>query len=97
MKRLWIILKTLNAPCRELSRWATEADDHAELDIWQKLAYRIHLTFCVPCRRYRNQVRKLRAALRAWQRRLVEGTAAMAGPRLDEEAKARIRARLEQR
>ena len=75
--------------CRQITRLVSKAMD-AELPWYQRLAIRIHLLYCVWCRRYAAQIQFLRTATRA-----LAGEANPAGPeKLSSEAREQMRQRL---
>lgn len=64
----------------------------ASLPWHQRLAIRLHLVYCVWCRRYAAQIKFLRKA----GRELADGTNQAAAERLSSEAREKIRQRLVQ-
>jgi len=63
----------------------------ARLRWHQRLAVRLHLLYCVWCRRYAAQIRFLRKATRELAAAEVDGST----PKLSPEAKAEMRKRLQ--
>ena len=59
---------------------------------YQRLAVRVHLLYCVWCRRYAAQVEFLRKAAKG----LAVDVASAAAPRLSDEAKEQMRKRVEE-
>jgi hypothetical protein len=77
--------------CRQVTRLLSRSMD-AKLPWQQRLALRIHLLYCVWCRRYADQILFLRKATGNFAY-----GAGGAGPvKLSDEAKERIRERLRQ-
>ena len=77
--------------CRQVTRLVSQAMD-VKLPWHQRLAVRIHLLYCVWCRRYAAQLQFLRKATRE-----LAGGTNPAGPEvLSNEAKAQIQGRLAQ-
>lgn len=76
--------------CKEVSRLVSRSLDHP-LPIGNRLAVRMHLMICKLCSRYRRQLLFLRQATR----HLPEHLDATAAPPLSDEAKQRIRAKLD--
>lgn len=74
--------------CRQASQ-LVEQDLERPLNLLERFQLRLHLTLCGMCRAYRRQVRRLRAFFRGeeWLEQL---------PPLPDEARDRIRARLQQ-
>jgi hypothetical protein len=75
--------------CREVSRLVSQSMD-ARLPLTQRLGMRIHLLYCVWCRRYAAQLQFLRKATRE----LGNVSDDPNSPKLSEEAKEQMRARL---
>ncbi len=71
MRKLLEIWRLLNLPCEEMSALASQELD-AELGFWPRVAFKLHLLYCSACRRYRRQIRLLRAGMREVYRRLVD-------------------------
>jgi uncharacterized membrane protein len=77
--------------CRQVTRLVSQAMD-AKLPWHQRLEIRIHLLYCIWCRRYAAQIQFLRKATRE-----LAGGANPAGPeKLSSEAREQIRQRLAQ-
>jgi hypothetical protein len=77
--------------CREVTRLVSKSMD-SKLPWHQRLGMRIHLIYCVWCRRYAAQTRFLRKAASE----LVNENDALSAAQLSAEAKREIRARLQQ-
>jgi hypothetical protein len=75
--------------CRHVTRLISQSMD-AKLPWHQRLAVRIHLLYCVWCRRYAAQIQFLRKATRE----MAAGTATALAPTLSAEAKEQMRKRL---
>jgi hypothetical protein len=76
--------------CKHVTRLASQAMD-GKLPWYQRLTIRIHLLYCVWCRRYIAQLRFLQKAARE-----VAGESAdFSGPKLSGEAKALMSKRLQ--
>lgn len=88
------LLRQLNAPCRDMTGFVSRALD-GELTRGERTAVGLHLLYCRACRRYRQQVRMLRALL-AERPDAAEILAEAASVQLDEAARARIIAILRQ-
>lgn len=69
--RRWLkdLLIWLLPPCREMVRW-TSQDLDGQLRWHQRVRMQIHLVICAMCKRYREQLIALRAALRSDPERL---------------------------
>ena len=69
--RRWLkdLLTWLLPPCREMVRW-TSQDLDGQLRWHQRVRMQIHLVICAMCKRYREQLITLRAALRSDPERL---------------------------
>lgn len=77
--------------CRETTRLISQSMDET-LPWHRRLAIRVHLLYCVWCRRYAAQLRLLRQATRE----LPGEEAALVSQKLSSEAKEQMRARLQQ-
>jgi predicted anti-sigma-YlaC factor YlaD len=77
--------------CRQITQLVSKAMD-AELPWYQRLAIRIHLVYCVWCRRYAAQIKFLRKATRE----LAGDASPVAPEKLSSEARQQIRQRLHQ-
>jgi len=77
--------------CRQVTRLVSQSMD-AKLRWYQRLGMRIHLLYCVWCRRYAAQLRFLRRA----SHHLGEEQADAVPQRLPPEAKQRIRERIQE-
>ena len=89
MSRTRSFWNLLNLPCEGMARLASESFDR-DLGWLERLALRSHLLYCVACRRYMNQLRVMRLALK----RLMTGLPAddfLAGPCLPDDARERIK------
>jgi hypothetical protein len=89
MSRLKDVWRILNLPCREMARLASESLDR-DLDGLERSALRLHLLYCLACRRYSKQLRFLRAALRNLATRIEAGQP-LPGPGLPEDVRDRIK------
>jgi hypothetical protein len=76
--------------CRQATRLISQSMDTA-LPWYRRMAIRIHLLYCVWCRRYAAQVRVLRAAAKCCGSDHDQG-----GVKLSDSAKELMRARLNQ-
>jgi hypothetical protein len=52
--------------CNEISRLVSRLQD-APPSSWERVKLRLHLTFCVACRRFDAQMRVLRDAMRLYR------------------------------
>ena len=77
--------------CRDTTRLISQSMD-ATLPWHRRLAIRVHLLYCVWCRRYAAQLRLLRQAAR----QLPAEEVALASQKLSSETKEQMRARLQQ-
>jgi hypothetical protein len=77
--------------CREATRLISQSLD-AKLPWHRRLAMRVHLLYCVWCRRYAAQLRFLRKATRELPPEALVG----APQKLSNEEKERMRARLQE-
>jgi anti-sigma factor RsiW len=75
--------------CRQVTRLVSQSMD-GRLPWYQRLAVRVHLLYCVWCRRYAAQIKWLRKAAKGLD---AEATSAWT-PALSAEAKEQIRKRL---
>jgi hypothetical protein len=89
MRQLRAIWHLLNLPCEGMSRLASESLDR-ELGLMERLALRSHLLYCTACRRYRQQLERMRATLRKLAGDVEAGVPSL-GPRLPDEARERIK------
>ena len=76
--------------CRQITRLVSRSMD-GRLAWHQRLAVRVHLLYCVWCRRYAAQIKFLRKAARQLATEPHEGST----HKLSSEAKARLNARLQ--
>jgi hypothetical protein len=95
MTRLKAAWRLLNLPCKGMSHLAAESLDR-DLDRMERLALRLHLLYCIACRRYNRQIRLLRKALRQFPARL-ESDPLSFGPGLPDDVRARIKRALMER
>jgi hypothetical protein len=93
MSRLPSIWSSMNMPCREISRLASESLDR-DLGRLERFALKSHLFYCIACRRYLRQLLFLRRALRELGSRL-ESEPPTSGPELPEHVRERIKRALE--
>ena len=94
MHRIRETWRLLNAPCRVLSRLASDSLDR-RLGRFERLALRAHLLSCGPCRRYFRQIRLLGPALRRFGAEVEpRDDATGPGPALPDEVRDRIKRRL---
>jgi hypothetical protein len=77
--------------CRQVTRLVSQAMD-TRLSWRQRLAVRIHLLYCVWCRRYASQIQFLRKATKGLAVEVTEAST----PKLSGEAKEQMRQRLEE-
>jgi hypothetical protein len=77
--------------CRQVTRLVSQSMD-ARLPWHKRLAVRIHLLYCVWCRRYAAQLQFLRQAAQ----RLATEAADVSSPKLSAEAKGQMRQMLEE-
>jgi hypothetical protein len=89
MSRLKTVWRLLNLPCREMTRLASESLDR-DLDRLERTALRLHLLYCMACRRYARQIRLLRIALRQLASG-IEVDLLLPGPGLPDGARDRIK------
>ncbi len=75
--------------CRQITRLVSQSMD-TRLAWYQRWAVRLHLVYCVWCRRYAAQIKFLRKATRE----LVNGPVEKSIQKLSQEEKAQIRAHL---
>ncbi|HRX85456.1 MAG TPA: zf-HC2 domain-containing protein [Phycisphaerae bacterium] len=88
-------IRQLNAPCRDMTEYVSRSLD-SELTRSQRAAVQVHMLYCRACRRYRAQVRMLRALL-AERPDAPEILAEAANLHLDPATKDRIIALLRER
>ena len=62
MRRIKEIVRLLTLPCADVARLVSDSLDRP-LTRGQRAAVRLHLLYCLACRRYRNQVLFLRRAM----------------------------------
>ena len=77
--------------CRQVTRLVSQSMD-ARLPWHQRLAVRIHLLYCVWCRRYAAQIQYLRKAAKG----LAVEVPSTSPAKLSDEAKEQMRKRLEE-
>jgi hypothetical protein len=77
--------------CREVTRLVSQSME-ARLAWHQRVGVRLHLLYCVWCRRYASQVQFLRKAAKG----LVTETENTSGSKLSPDAKEQMRKRLEE-
>jgi hypothetical protein len=77
--------------CRHVTRLVSQSMD-AKLPWYQRVAVRIHLLYCVWCRRYAGQIQFLRRAAKE----VAAGTTMGATAKLSVEAKEQMRQRLKE-
>lgn len=77
--------------CRQVTRLVSQSMD-TTLPWYQRLAIRIHLLYCVWCRRYTAQIRFLHQATKAWATEAAD----LSAPKLSSEAKETMRKRLKE-
>ena len=75
--------------CRQISRLVSQSMD-SKLSWPQRLAVRLHLLYCVWCRRYAAQVKFLRKATREMAAEAMD----ISGPKLSAEARTQMHKRL---
>jgi hypothetical protein len=88
-------LRILNAPCERMTEFISRSMDES-IPFTERLAYRLHVLYCTRCRRFRRQMRLLRAVLRECATRVGDlgDMTQPAGASLSPDAKARITAAL---
>ena len=89
MSRTRSFWNLLNLPCEGMARLASESFDR-DLGRLEHVALRSHLLYCMACRRYLNQLKLMRLALK----RLTTGLRAddfLTGPCLPDDARNRIK------
>jgi hypothetical protein len=86
-------LKILTLNCREATALLSAAED-GRLDLTARFALRLHLVICKPCRAFGRQLRGLRKLTGRLVDRLETGED-VPGPRLSEEARARLQQSIE--
>ncbi len=92
MGRLHDLWHLLTLPCAGMTELASRALD-ADLKPGERVALRVHLLTCVPCRRFADQIRAIGQALqRVGSDHDVD---LVAGPGLPDDVRARIKLRLE--
>jgi hypothetical protein len=89
MRRVKTIWRLLNLPCREMTRLASASLD-GDLGRLENIALRLHVLYCIGCRRYLRQILLLRRALRAIITHLETGTT-LPGSGLPDDVRARIK------
>jgi len=85
-KEIW---RLLNLPCDGMTRLASESLDR-ELTLVERLALRIHMFYCLSCRRCLRQITLLRDAMRHMLRELESGEP-FPGSTLPDDASERIK------
>lgn len=93
MTRLRSLWRLLNLPCEGMARLASESLDR-NLTRSERVALRLHVLYCMACRRYLRQLRLIRRALRQLAMRL-ETDRPLPGPGLPDAVRARIKQLLE--
>ena len=94
MGRLTEAWRLLNMPCRGMTRLASESLDR-DLGRFERVALRAHLGYCSPCRRYFRQIRALTRLLRKFADPH-QADAAVTGPKLPDDVRARMKRRIRQ-
>ena len=83
--------------CEEISRLVSEQHDR-ELPLHQKLKIRLHLAYCVMCRRFSKQIAFVnRLTQAAGSERSVTGGGLVTDARLPTQAKSRMKKQLARR
>lgn len=93
MRRLLTLWWLLNVPCREAAQLVSESLDR-KLSRAERWAVRLHMLYCIACRRYRRQVFLLKAALRRPAAGCCQTEEPVVATELSAEARARIKRRL---
>ncbi len=83
------ILKILTLNCREAAELVSATEDK-RISRAERLALRLHLLICAPCRRYRRALHKLRQVTKAAMEQL-ESVGQLPGTQLSDEARNRLR------
>jgi hypothetical protein len=89
MTRLRTLWDLMNMPCEGMARLSSESLDR-ELGRLEQLTLKSHLIYCIACRRYLRQLKFMRAALERFGPQLKTDDP-LAGPRLPDKARARIK------
>jgi Putative zinc-finger len=93
MRRLLTLWWLLNLPCRDAARLVSESLDR-KLTRAEQWAVRLHLLYCIACRRYRHQLFLIKSALRRPPADCCEDEESFRATKLDPEARERIKRRL---
>jgi hypothetical protein len=88
--RVW---RLLNGPCHDMSALISKSLDQ-KLPFWERFAYKLHLLYCRACRRYVQQIRWLRTALRKTKDDIEGAVEKLPPDALTPQARARILNRL---
>ncbi len=83
------IWRLLNLPCEGMTELGSRAFD-GPMGRAERLALKVHLLTCGPCRRFLRQVGELRVALKRFSSEDESGRD-LTGPRLPDEIRERIR------
>lgn len=86
------VIKILSLDCREATAIRSAYQDE-ELSRGDRWALAVHMLICGACRKYRDQLKRLRQVFQA-AHRLLELEQSLPGLSLTDEAKARIRQRI---
>jgi hypothetical protein len=86
-------LKVLSPCCRDAARLLSESMDH-RLPLAERVGLRVHLLLCGLCRRYGRQLIFLRRLVEVFAK-IAETPATPVASEMSQEARARIRERLE--
>jgi predicted anti-sigma-YlaC factor YlaD len=92
MGRLDDTWRLLNLPCEGMTHLASESFDRP-LGRLESVVLRTHLLYCGSCRRYSQQIKVLRHALRRLATRL-ETIEPLPGPALPDDVRDKIKRRL---
>jgi hypothetical protein len=72
-----------------MSRLASRSLD-GDLGRLEQFALRLHVLYCAACRRYRNQLERIRRLVHQWAGGL-DADGPLPGPRLPDDVRARIK------
>jgi hypothetical protein len=89
MSRLKTIWRLLNLPCRDMTHLAS-ASLECNLSRLERIALKLHVLYCIGCRRYLRQIVFVRRAVRQVVEHIATG-ATLPGPGLPDEVRARIK------
>jgi predicted anti-sigma-YlaC factor YlaD len=94
MNRLKNFWRTLNLPCCEMTRLASESLD-CDLTRLERVSLSLHLAYCAACRRYIRQLARIRYLLRTLAARLAaDDSDSLPGPGIPDDVRNRIKCAL---